>query len=409
MSGYITPKPFNDLFFDFTGHAHANYPAGHRSIAEDLAKKLAHSSDSQKKGPLVIANSLGIYVYSGEKGHELISSAEYRAAPNSGFYEMTSLSHVGPAIAYLGALQKFNDPCWETHIDPMIEHLRAVKEVNSAPIEKHWLTQLACPVWAGKEVIIKNMFDYACSLAGNYLLGVRKKKHDFCPQHLINHFLEINSEHYPISFNTIMIATFALIGQKSLSDVYAALNHREIHWESAKILLHNLAGTNYGAGMTAGSNWLYQAVQLITCAKMDSKRIIIVPYAPLPEEVGSTSLSEDSFDFLANRVWGSIYARPIVTEAAFSHIQDIDIPYRPPIPGDYECTQASQIDHFIRRLKFSTGNTKEMLSNTVGFWLAGEAMAKKWQFQQMDIPGVTHGFPTGISTYPAHSPEIRNS
>ena len=238
------------------------------------------------------------------------------------------------------------------------------------------------------------------------MLGIQANKQLFSQEHLLEHFLESNSDKYPIPFNTIMIATFALIGLKGLHDLHSALTHEGIAWDSAKVILHNLAGTNYGAGMTAGSNWLYQSVAALTDGQLDPRRILIVPYLNLPDDIGQASLSDKSFDLLANRVWGSIFARPIVTDAAFSHIQDIEIPYRQAIPGDYGYTRASQIDHFIMRLKFSTGNIKEMLSNTVGFWLAGEAQAKNWKFSEMDIPGLTDGLPAGITAYPEHAPEI---
>lgn len=407
MTNYRTPKAFLDLFYDFTGHAHADYPANQRSIGQDLARCLAQQSSAHQQGPLVVANSVGIYIYSGEEGHPLIDSAEYRAAPNSGFYEMTSLSHVGPAIAYLGVLHRQKDACWEHHIDPLIAHLRAIKTVNAAPMEQHWLTQLVCPTWEGKETSIQHLFDYGCSLAGNYLAHIRDNKDAFCQEHIVSEFLDVQSQDYPIPFNTVMIATFALIGLKGVQDLYLALSNEAIDWSSAKVLLHNLAGTNYGAGMTAGSNWLYPAITSITDGKLDPKRVIIAPYARLPEDIGQPFLSQASFDNLANRVWGSIYARPIVTEEAFSHVDDINIPYRAAIPGDYAYTRADQIEHFVRRLKFSTGNMKEMLSNTVGFWLAGEAKAKDWQFTHMDIPGLTHGLPEGIDAYPAFSPDIR--
>ena len=404
MSDYTTPQAFNDLFFDFTGHAHGNYPRNQRSIAQDLARTLSNISPSDEAGPLIVANSVGLYVYSSEPGHPLISSAEYRAAPNSGFYEVTSVSHVGPAIAYLGALQSYGDNAWEDHIEPLIVHLRKVREANAAPLNEHWLSKLDCVSWRGHEQQIKLMIDYACALAGHYLIDIQKNKNKFCSEHLIKYFLESSSQDFPIPYNTVMIGTFALAGLKSAHDVYCALNTNDIHWENAKILLHNLAGTNYSAGLTQGSNWLYTLIASIAPETFNQERILLAPYASLPNDLGKEVLTEDEFKQLTQNIWGSMYSRPIVCEAAFGHIENIVIPYRKPIPGDYEITNASQIDHFMQRLKFSTGNTKEMLSNTVGFWLAEEAAAKNWQLDAIDIPGLTHGLPAGMTGYPDHSP-----
>tara|TARA_R110000868_G_scaffold8205_3_gene42437 strand:- start:27379 stop:28602 length:1224 start_codon:yes stop_codon:yes gene_type:complete len=406
MSNYTTPQAFYDLYYDFTGYSHGDYPKGQTAIAQDLAKVIAHP-EAGKSAPLVVANSVGIYVYSDEPGHRLISSASYRAAPNSGFYEITSISHVGPAIAYLGALKDAGNDAWEKHLDPLIKHLTDVRKINAAPIAKHWLTQLDSVVFRGKEAQIKNMIDYACSLAANYLISVKQSKEAFGSQHIVDHFLNVSSKEYPVPFDTVMISTFVLAGLQSVYELYSALNNPDINWPNARIMLHNLAGTNYGAGMTEGSNWLVPVVKSIAGTVLNPKRILILPYAPPSEHLGDDVLPDDEFDKMANQTWGSIYSRPAISEAAFSHVEDITIPYRAPLPGDYEITKADQIEDFVKRLKFSITSPKQMLSNTVGFWLAGEAVNKQWQFDKMDLPGLTHGFPTGMSAYPDNAPEIK--
>ncbi len=404
MSSYKTPKAFYDLYYDFTGYAHGDYPKNQTAIAQDLAGCVTQS-DRCKPGPLIVANSVGIYVYSGDPGHHLISSASYRAKPNSGFYEITSISHVGPAIAYLGALKELDNPAWENHLDPLIDHLSEVREVNSASESKHWLTQLDSSIYKPKATQIKNLIDYACSLAINYLIEVKKNKLDFCNQHIVDNFLNVSSADYPVPFNTVMIGTFALAGFKSVYELYNSLSTNEIDWENAKIILHNLAGTNYSAGLTEGSNWLVPVVESIAGPVLEPKRILILPYAPLPDSLGSDTLSDKDFDNMANKIWGSIYSRPYISSVAFSHIEDLKVPYRDPLPGDYEITKADQIDDFVKSLKFSITSPKQMLSNTVGFWLAGEAVNKNWQFDKMELPGLTSGFPKGISGYPYNAPK----
>lgn len=59
------------------------------------------------------------------------------------------------------------------------------------------------------------------------------------------------------------------------------------------------------------------------------------------------------------------------------------------------------------RLKFSLAEPTEMLSNTVGFWMAGELAEKNWNYNKISIPGITTGFPEGISTYPNNNPVIQ--
>jgi hypothetical protein len=58
------------------------------------------------------------------------------------------------------------------------------------------------------------------------------------------------------------------------------------------------------------------------------------------------------------------------------------------------------------RLKYSLLDPREMLSNTVGFWMSGELQNKNWDIEKIEIPGLTTGFPKGISKYPDKNPVI---
>ncbi|PHQ81343.1 MAG: hypothetical protein COB66_02580 [Coxiella sp. (in: Bacteria)] len=409
MASYTTPPAFTDLYYDFTGYAHPGYPSDRVAIAENLSKAIADSSANTLPGPLVVATSTGIYVYDAADGHALISGTDVRCEPNSGFYELTSLSHVGPAIAYLATIKEMGGDQWKSHIPEMIDHLHGIKTANAVPMKEHWATQLAERSWVGKEAMIKKLVDYTCSLAGNYLVNVRDGKEELSAESVVSNLLEVNTSDYPISFNTIMIGTFSLIALKSAYDIYSALSDKRIDWENAKVLLHNAPGTNYGAGLTPESNWVHPTIKAIAGADFDKERIIIAPYATIPEAVSKDALSDVDFDFLSDNIWAALYAGPQITEKVFTNIKDISIPERNAIPGDYSCTKAGDIDDFIMRLKFSTGNIGEMLSNTVGFWIAGEAVAKSWDLSSMDLPGFTHGLPKGMSGYPDASPDIKES
>ena len=76
------------------------------------------------------------------------------------------------------------------------------------------------------------------------------------------------------------------------------------------------------------------------------------------------------------------------------------LPARPPLPGDYETTPAAAVDQFMIRMKHSLRDAREMLSNTVAFWMVGELAAKKWDPAAVDISGLTTGFPPGVTGYP---------
>ncbi|MGZ9020815.1 MAG: hypothetical protein ACXW3S_12825 [Rhodoplanes sp.] len=64
-------------------------------------------------------------------------------------------------------------------------------------------------------------------------------------------------------------------------------------------------------------------------------------------------------------------------------------------------TKADAIDQFMIRLKHSLPDAREMLSNSVAFWMVQELANKYWNPAGVDIPGLITGFPPGVAGYPA--------
>jgi hypothetical protein len=64
-------------------------------------------------------------------------------------------------------------------------------------------------------------------------------------------------------------------------------------------------------------------------------------------------------------------------------------------------TKAGAIDKFMIRMKHSLRDAREMLSNTVAFWMVQELANKNWDPAAVELPGLTTGFPTGVEGYPA--------
>lgn len=52
------------------------------------------------------------------------------------------------------------------------------------------------------------------------------------------------------------------------------------------------------------------------------------------------------------------------------------------------------------RMKHSLRDAREMLSNTVAFWMVQELADKKWNPAAVVIPGLAAGLPQGIRGYP---------
>ena len=134
-------------------------------------------------------------------------------------------------------------------------------------------------------------------------------------------------------------------------------------------------------------------------------RIKIVPYAEVRPSLGEAQLAAEDLAYYVERVWGPLFHRKVVSDQVFASIPTIYLPDRPPLPGDYAVTPAGAIDQFMIRMKHSLRDAREMLSNTVAFWMVPELARKNWDAAAVDIPGLTTGFPAGVAGYPAVTPK----
>jgi len=403
-SGYTTPQAFLDLYFDFSGSQAADYPKGKIPIGLLLSQsEQGTTKTASSPGPLILVVSSGLYVYSVADG-KLLGSASFRASRNSGFYQMTSVSHVGPAVSYLAQIKANGDARWKPALLSLLKHLRAVRQLN-AVTEGHWLDRLDSPIWSAHKTKVRNMVDYACAKAGNYLYSVRDGK-DLSLEAVQKNFLSGTSEEFPISYNAVMVATFMLSAIEGAYTVYESLTDVNIDWSNAMVVVRSEAGINYSAGLTKSTNWLVPLVRGLSNNALPEDRIIIAPYAEARESLGQAVLPKADLDYYALNVWGQLYQRGPIARKVFSHIKDIKIADRAAIPGDYSYTKSENFEDFMTRLKHSLADPREMLSNTVGFWVPNELHAKSWDPNALDIPGLTTGFPAGIKGYPASSTAI---
>ena len=133
---------------------------------------------------------------------------------------------------------------------------------------------------------------------------------------------------------------------------------------------------------------------------MPDDQIKIVPYAEERPSLGQPQLAPADRDYYVQRVWGPLFYRKLVADQVFAGIPTIYLPDRPPLPGDYGVTPAGAIDQFMIRMKHSLRDAREMLSNTVAFWMVQELATKSWDPAKVDIPGLTAGMPAGVAGYP---------
>jgi hypothetical protein len=394
--GYTTPAAFMNLFFDFTGSNEPGYPAGQPTMGQMLTQ--AAAAKQRVPGALVLVVGSDVYVYDSQSGAHL-AHERFRADRASGFYELTAISHIGPALAYLAQIKANGDARWKPRLESLKMHVAEVRTLN-AKASGNWLDRLNQPAWSAHKAQIRNMVDYACARTLDYI-GSLGDGARFTSAGVNDDFFNDTSAAYPIPFVNVMIGTFMLEALRGAADTQAGLARLKLDWPRAMALVMSRAGTNVSSGLTEGTNWLVLFLKAASGFTLPDERIKIVPYAEVRPSLGQAQLASADLAYYVDRVWGPLFYRTVVSDQVFASIPTIYLPDRPPLPGDYDVTKSSAIDQFMIRMKHSLRDDREMLSNTVAFWMVPELAKKNWDPSAVDIPGLTTGFPAGVSGYPA--------
>jgi len=398
---YTAPAEFMNLFFDFTGSEEPDYPASQPTLGQ-MVTQSAKESAGGAPGPLVLVVGSDIYVYDTPGGARL-GAERFRADRASGFYELTAISHIGPALAYLAQIKANGDARWQARLASLRTHTAQVRALNRRATD-NWLDRLNQPAWSAHKAQIRSMVDYACARTLSYIDSLGNGDR-FTTAGVNDDFFNGTSAEYPIPFVNVMIGTFMLEALRGAADVQGSLARLKLDWPHAMVLVSSRAGSNVSSGLTEGTNWLVLFLKAVSGFSLPDDRIKIVPYADVRPSLGQAQLAPADLDYYVQRVWGPLYYRKVISDQVFAGIPTIYLPDRPPLPGDYFVTQAGAIDQFMIRMKHSLRDAREMLSNTVAFWMVRELANKNWDAGAVDIPGVTTGFPGGVAGYPAVTPQ----
>ena len=398
---YTAPAEFMNLFFDFTGSEEPDYPAGQPTLGQ-MVTQSAKESAGGAPGPLVLVVGSDIYVYDTAGGARL-GAERFRADRASGFYELTAISHIGPALAYLAQIKANGDARWQARLASLRTHTAQVRALNRRATD-NWLDRLNQPAWSAHKAQIRSMVDYACARTLSYIDSLGNGDR-FTTAGVNDDFFNGTSAEYPIPFVNVMIGTFMLEALRGAADVQGSLARLKLDWPHAMVLVSSRAGSNVSSGLTEGTNWLVLFLKAVSGFSLPDDRIKIVPYAEVRPSLGQAQLAPADLAYYVQRVWGPLYYRKVISDQVFAGIPTIYLPDRPPLPGDYFVTPAGAIDQFMIRMKHSLRDAREMLSNTVAFWMVRELANKNWDAGAVDIPGVTTGFPGGVAGYPAVTPQ----
>ena len=151
---YSAPTEFMDLFFDFTGSKEPDYPAGQPTLGQMLTQAaVAKESGKRCSRSAGAGRRLRYLRLQFEERHPL-GQQRFRADRASGFYELTAISHIGPALAYLAQIKANGDARWKARLASLRTHVAQVRTLNQRAAN-NWLDLLNQPAWSARKAQIR--------------------------------------------------------------------------------------------------------------------------------------------------------------------------------------------------------------------------------------------------------------
>jgi hypothetical protein len=295
---YTAPAEFMSLFFDFTGSEEPDYPAGQPTLGQ-LVTQSAKEAAGGAAGPLVLVVGSDLYVYDTAGGARL-GAERFRADRASGFYELTAISHIGPALAYLAQIKANGDARWQARLASLRTHTAQVRALNRRAAD-NWLDRLDQPAWSAHKAQIRSMVDYACARTLSYIDSLGNGDR-FTTAGVNDDFFNGTSAEYPIPFVNVMIGTFMLEALRGAADVQGSLARLKLDWPHAMVLVSSRAGSNVSSGLTEGTNWLVLFLKAVSGFSLPDDRIKIVPYAEVRPSLGQAQLAPADLAYYVQRV-----------------------------------------------------------------------------------------------------------
>jgi hypothetical protein len=358
-----------------------------------MARKLSmDESANSSPGPLIIVNNDSVFAFDSVSG-KVLAQASTRQDALAGFYEITSTSHMGPAVAYLHEMAKVD-------LDDAKKYLAQFKTdlANVQAFIKQnpgWVAALNQPAWQGKEAVITNLVAYACDKVSALLeRNFPWSDDDF------NNFFELE-------YNQVMIDTFILVAMAAVYSVYQAFHAAlsKAQWDTARVVIQSLPGSivngyaqgNLGAGLDNFTNYfpvVLQGIAQTVSGEIPAANIIYAPYATmLNSQTASQGLNTTDLSYYKDTVWGQPYWRSVVVGKAFSFVQypddQFDLVKKYTLwPGDYDPSNPNgSVDDFMKRLKFSSVDSAQMQSSAVAWWVAPKLAAVGWDPKKVSLLG----------------------
>jgi uncharacterized protein DUF5624 len=373
----VATSPFVQLFYLYT--------MADDAIGTHLDEEVARASAGE---PLIVVTGSDIFCFRGDGGPPVMHSFRL---DTKGFLELAGISHLGPALGSLVTMAQAGGGSWQADAERLVSQLEAVQKANTA---RFW-ADLGVPAWAPHLDAIQRMVAYACDLALSFLAGFRTDPSKRTFDALVNDFLEVQRERFPVPFDHVMIATFCLTALNGVSGSFEFLRGLTIDWARALVIF---AGKTGGptAALTRCTNQLQDLVFIASRGAVRQDRVYTNPFAPAPS--ASTKPADwPAIEAQLRGFWATTYARIQLAGRMFPQYprfvpgecpSSMVTPATRSVSAPPRLTTAADLFSFVARLRFVMEDPTQLLSGSVASYVLGQLALGKAP-ADVAVPGLT--------------------
>jgi len=376
---------------------HANFKSlydaytGPDSIGQHLTKYMVRLTE---RDPILIVTGADFVIFPGSGKDPIVES--FRNSTR-GFVELTAISHLGPAIAWIFRLRELGYPTW---YDDAVRLLKRIEEIHSINDENYWKDVVSVDAFKGYESKIVDMIDYTCEISKTYIRAFLADESLMTFENLRRTFLDpVDSAEIPVPVNDVMVATFTLTFLDIAHRMLRWLRAQNFDWQTLMVLLSGKAGRP-SSGLTWVTNNNCHLLWRASQEQLNPENVQITPHGPslALSDMGDKArltIVEGQFRDIFLHLRANINMARLMFEGYPSFSKSIEEP--PVIEPKTKTLKAmprlrSPDDRItaITRLRFVMEDPTQLLSNSVAHFVTDQLCEHGNRPEAVVIPGFSN-------------------
>jgi hypothetical protein len=364
---------------------------GENSVGQHLTSRLV---DTRTSCAILVVTGSDYVLFPGQGARPIVQS--FRLSTR-GFVELTAVSHLGPALAWIFRLREIGYSAWRDDAERLLASIAEVRAINDA---SYWLTHVAVESFQGRESKIADLVDYACVTTERFMRGCLSDERKMTYENMRQEYLEpVDDPATPVPINDVMVATFALAFLDIAHRIIRWLRSQELDWRNLAVLFTGPSGRP-SSGLTWQTNNACYLLWKASGEHLPPGNVLITPHGPAatPGDLADPERArraERAFREIWMHLWGGIEMSRLMFAGfpSFSAaVQD------PPVieAGTKSLRDMPRLrtpdDRFtaITRLRLVMEDPRQLLSNCVAHFVIDQLCENGVQPELVVVPGFTN-------------------